>query len=178
MASRSSRSRVIPYPSRRPAIAYIFVNAFRINRRLNRPERSSSITEKRSGSSRNSTKHSSSTQTMPHSSQYSRKGKSSARSTASPVGLFGLQRNTMSGRCPAAASLFTYAVSSGTERAKPSSSFKSNQEISQPPFFNACSYSRKEGAIKSARFGRLACTIRKISSAAPFPQITFSRSMR
>ena len=151
----------MPYPSRTPAIAYSLVNA--LSRITCGYAASSPSIENSSGFSTKSKKHSSNT-TVQSSVPARRITRSvSSRESRFPVGLFGLQRKTMS-----ISSVICSAKSMGS--AKPSASAVCSYWISHPTVSNACAYSAKVGAGSSAFLGFKAVTAAKITSAAPFPK--------
>src|SRR5699024_421973 len=132
-----------------------------------------------SGSSRKSSKHSSSTRKAPicrhrFASLFSYSG-----SAATPVGLFGLQKNTIYISC-------RMASKNSSPQQNPYSSERKQYSFWQPHAFKSCSYSAKVGAGTIAFLGFTANTRPKFRSAAPFPQImdsigtpsAFSRARR
>ena len=157
-----------PYPRRRPGMAKLFVNALRITEFA--PVFSTPFSVFCSGCSRNSLKHSSTTRRIPASSQRFQISCNSAGDTVRPVGLLGLQRKSklISG---------VSCCKNASGNTNPSLSCKGKYAMEQSIARSACSYSAKVGSSSSALRGCVAATIRKIRSAAPFPQTICSAGM-
>ncbi len=117
------------------------------------------------GSSRKPRKHSSSSRRVPASPQRPMTARSREGLIVRPVGLLGLQRISRS-----SPGSIRDRIRSVSTKSSPSG----NRLISQPTASSAASYSPKQGAVTSARFGPAAKTARQIRSAAPLPQSTQS----
>ena len=119
-----------------------------------------------SGSFTKSRKHSSTTRKTECSLHVFKISIRKSRSVRIPVGLLGLHKNIISN---------PFLISSRKEASieKFVSSFRKKWLQTQSTLVRACSYSAKVGAGRSAFFGFKARHKEKISSAAPFPQITW-----